>query len=33
MTQKEYDQLRKQIENSLAVMEATIISDDNSSEN
>ncbi len=28
MTQKEYDQLKKQIENSLAVMEATILADD-----
>jgi len=28
LTQKEYDQLKKQIENSLAVMEATIISDE-----
>ncbi len=33
MTQKEYDQLKKQIENSLAVMEATILANDEQTEN
>ena len=33
MTQSEYDLLKKQIENSLAIMAVTIISDDTEAEN